>query len=394
MIQNEKHITIVDHVCKKVRREPPPLEIPWLTVREWLETLRDLHDPASFSDRVARIKATMAERIQQVEIDGKIRDVAGHVLWLDFTDQIQLYTVLESGVNASYFSDIATRRKILGLSSESVDISLYTHAQNEYAESGKADEELRVKLKSAMARKSRPLLSLKWDSLGQVMEIVWLQSFKGFDHYPSISGSDLKKIVELFETLLPPERMTILADQAKSGGLLLRKLIPLTRDCHIHGPGYYGSWGFIPSNCWGVKNLDNERISQSRSLYYSAVQILREATMDDLNVSLSGGLSLQSVIQHLRGSTRAGSAEAKKDFDELIREIYEFEQPPKIEAAKEVILRTVIWEKRRSHTYEHGYFSFCLFDPNAFDGDFSEKETYKSLVAKALHLPGRPGWLT
>jgi len=404
MIHNKIENSDLFEVNKHPRLDKPPIEIPWLTLEEWKRDLREIHALSSFSDKVAKIKATMVERIQKVELNGKIQELAGHVLWLDLTHEIPLYIVVENGINESYFAKKATRRKVLGISTESLDITIYAQAQNDFSESGKVDEELRVKLKGAMARKSRPLLSLKWDSLGQVMEIVWVQSFKGFDHYRGIAGSDLKKIVDLFENLLPPERMTILADQAKSGGLLLRKVIPLTKDLYIYGPGYYGSWGFIPSNCWKVKNLNGEEISQSRILYYSAVQTLREVRMDDLNVSLSGDQPLYMVTKHFWALIQAGSPEARSGFDKLIRQIYENKQPSRIEMAKQILLNTVIWEKSSGQRYEKGYTSYCIFEKNILGTDFPEEslseeseiveETYKSLVSKALKFPKSPSWLT
>lgn len=392
MIQNKRNILDSYSANKQPRLEEEPVSIPWLTLSEWQSALKGLHDLTTFPDRVAKIKATMAERIQIIKVNGKVQELAGHVLWLDITEEIPIYVVLENGINQSFFAGRQTRQKVLGLPKESLDITVYSQAQNDFAESGKSDADLRDKLKGAMARKSRPLASLKWDSCGEVMEIVWLQAFRGFDQYPAISGPLLKKIVELFEGLLPPSRMTILADQAKSGSLLLRKIIPLTKDYYVFGPGYYGSWDFIPSNCWNVRDIDGKTISQSRMLYYSAVQTLRGSSMDDLNVDLKGDTPLVYICQHYLALTRSGCPDAKRGFDHLIEQIYENEQPPRIEKAKEIILNTVIWEKRRASSYVNGYFSFCLFEEN-FLAD-KDKETYQSLVSEALKSPRSPCWLT
>jgi len=301
MIENKRNLDKIEtEVHKKPRDATLSLEIPWVSVVEWKEQLSGLNDLVSFPDKVAKMKETMVTRVQKIKIDGKVHEFAGHVLWLDIAEDIPVYVVLENSINKSFFDQKITREEILGLSREGVDVTIYSHAQNTFIESGQTDNDLRIKLKANMARKSRPLLSLKWDGRGDVLEVVWLQASGGFDDYVAINGRVLQSLLTLFAELFPPRRMTILADQAKSGNLLIRKFYPFIKDVYHCGPGYYGNWGFVPADCWGVQDVDGNVIFQSRELYYSAVEFLRNIPLKELNLNFDDtmeGETLHSVLK-------------------------------------------------------------------------------------------------
>jgi len=335
-----------------VHKRPRIIEVPWLTVDEWQEKVNNVFKTTSFSEKLDNVKKTMVEKVVTVKGTDRSYTVDEQVIWLDLGEDCHVHIGLRSSEDTSIFKC----NEALGVGRLGFNILVHSQAQNEFEESEVKSDELKEKLQKSMSAREKPLLSLQWDLKGEVLEVVWLQASKSFDcngtHYPGINGSVLRSLVELFTELLPPSKMTVLADQAEIEGQLIRANYFYRKDWFPYGPGYYGSWGFIPSNCWMVETHKGNYYCQSRDLYYSAVEYLRR---ESHNPERNKGM---------------------------------------IEMAEKIVLQTEIWEKRPEQQHRNGYINFLCFTDLKFETLFKGKEVSDiDLVAEVLGNPQDTCWL-
>lgn len=389
-------------------KTPKIVDVSWLTVDEWISTLGKNFQSLSFPKRIKSLKGSMVEVPQIVKIGDEATVQEGRVIWLDFGEiPIPVYVILESSINESYFDEVETRQNLLGLDERGVDITVYAYAQHDLIFEGRT--ELRPHLKKSMVKSKRPLISLKWDIQGKVLEIVWLQgcgtiALEG-ETFEGINGKTLKNIIDLFAELLPPSEKILLSDQAKRSGILIRKYYPLIKSETDYpcGPGYYGSWGFVPSNCWRVKPRIGDPISQSRDLYYFAVDFLRSFPVNDLISRLNkrDAVHLKAVLKKYRFKKNTTLCELfKKGYEAQIDDFQWFlekilvptKQIPEFDKALEVIERTELWEKKPDEGYRRGYIVHRVFSDS--DKDFKQEDhAYDTLVSQFLDFPEKPQYL-
>jgi hypothetical protein len=376
-----------------------PGEIAWSTVRNCIEAVAgktlngDLAGLSSdallsavksldipFSERIARLKKCMTNS----EVYSS--------MWLKLDDGKNVYVRLHKHFHGSFIA-----REPL----ESRDISVYTEEQEKSIfEDGGFDG-------VAMHKPYWPLLSLKFDA--ETCEIVWLQGAPGFN------GKKLKVITEIFTNLFSPSGKIFLADQAVKNGRPLRQYYPLVKPAEdiSCAPGYYGSWGFVPANLWKIELKDGGVATQSRDLYYSAVEYLRGLSVEHLKTVLQ----VRESKDHF--SRLAGRYHLKTDatFHQLIKIVYEKmalekdKQAEKdfnwifhfllksysrrlkksknarlFELALQILIRTEVWERKPADERGRFYPDYLLKRDADFLSSAGNGRTYSKLVKTALNI--------
>ncbi|NGX58647.1 MAG: hypothetical protein K940chlam3_01555 [Chlamydiae bacterium] len=412
IVNNKRTRSLVETLPSKA---PRLLEIDWLGADELKERLGKDFFNSSFPERVETLRNSLLERVCNFIEKDVVKKETIHVIWLDFgVASVPVYVILEKPKNNSLFDDEETRQGLFKLKPGGVDVSVYSYAQYECLFERKY--ELKDKMKASMTKSSWPSLILKWDIEGKVLEVVWLQGSSTFSHgeetFMGINGKLLKEIVDLFSELLPPSDMTVMGDQAKRGDTLIRKYYPLIKPFtdFSYGPGYYGSWGFVPFDCWQVKPREGDPMSQSRDLYYAAVEYLRDFSLelaytrilkeDSIHLSqimdryqLENSHTLHDLMMNVYRAMLASKTKADEDFQWILAKILvRTNRIREFDSALDVIKETQLWVKRPDEGYHRGYIHHLLFsDTQRFEKYFDKKRaTYDNLVSRALESPKEP----
>ncbi len=397
---NKKEDAAIQPTLKRVKIE----EIAWLTARDCIQAVarRKLEGElgslptAVLLSSLKALDIPFSERMERL-LRSMTKTECSWSMWLELQENLNVFVrVHPKNKHDSFFDIEEARAKVLGLKKEVFDISIYTEGQQELLCQKK--EELEKTLKEDMAKPFWPLISLKADGEGKTLEIVWIQGARGFH------GARLREITELFIHLLAPSQKVYLGDQATKNGCLIRQYYPLIKSSEElkAGPGYYGSWGFVPSNLWRMRPTHGDPISQSRNLYYTAVHYLRNLTLKKVMIILHNkqskeafatmtkhyGFELKTPFYQLMKTIYDAmvyhqSEEGKKDFDWMFRNLL---TPHRVrlnqtagkrhfELALKVIIDTEIWEKTPCEDGSRGYLAFLL----------SSSESFETLIKKAKH---------
>ncbi len=417
---NKKEEAAIQSPLKRVKIE----EIAWLTARDCIQAVarRKLEGELSSLPTAVHLSSLKAldipfsERIERL-LGSMTKTERCWSMWLEIQENLNVFVRIHTKNKHDSFFDIEeARSKVLGLKKEVFDISIFTEGQQELVCQKK--DELEEPLKGEMTKPYWPLISLKADAEGKTLEVVWIQGARGFH------GARLREITELFIHLLAPSQKVYLGDQATKNGYLIRQFYPLIKSPEelIAGPGYYGSWGFVPANLWRMRPTHGAPVSQSRNLYYAAVQHLRNLTLEKARIILHDkqskeafammakhyGLKPDAPFYQLMKTIYEAmvyhqSERGKQDFEWLVRNLLT-PYPMRLnqttgkrhfELALRVIIDTEIWEMGSCEDGSRGYLAYLLLSSEPFETLVRKVKNPSPIIKKMFGNPtfGESFWL-